>query len=791
MEIHLFKTAWRNLVRSKAFGLLNMTGLGLGFAGFILSYQYINRERSYDAWNPAYEDIYLVGSEYEGKRSGEVAGALAPAIQAGIPEVVYAGRVNQAPFEVPFITDRGVFHVKKWIGADLQVAKMFGIQTKEGTPEASGKPKLGILSAEAGKVLYYDRLYTDGLMMTHREKGMPMQVDDIAREMPGPSLISFDFLNLARDLADGFGGVQNMPPVMTFIQLKPGADPEAVARKINGLYRGEVSKLYSVAPRVAQHTSLYLDPLRNLHLRPLHGSNTGYIVVLVIGILSSVILLLAAINYTNLMVTQANKRAKEIGLKKIFGVSRSRLAFHFWMEILVQCLLAAFIGWVLVRLGGSAVQKWLGDDPGSHSGGAALIWQLALAALGTALVSGVYPAIVLSGYRPVRILRGNFQTGREGTRLRHGLLAFQFLIAIVFLSSMFLVRKQLDFMRHSDKGFDPGQVVYIKNLVTFGAQAPLASFEPVRNRLKTIPGVEYATVATSVPGGALPAPATAEYRDARYDIDHIGIDYEYFETMGMELLAGRLFPDRFPADSADGVVINEAAMKALNIREVAGQRIRCCNTDLRLVGVVRDARIQGFDEAVAPTAYTIRSLCKPFKTEILVKIKEGQTQSTLAAMEKEWEQIIAFGDYFRYEFVDEKYAALFREQARLESAVSMFAVLAMIVAMMGLFSMSAHSIRVREKEMTIRKVLGASVRQVFVQLNKPFFRIFVLANLVAIPIVYILAQRWLSQFVYRIEIEWWIFAAAGLAAALTALLTVSWQAGKAALVNPVEGLRNE
>lgn len=779
-------------MRSKAFGLLNITGLGLGFAGFILSYQYINRERSYDAWNPAYDDIYLVGSEYEGKRSGEVLAGLAPAIEAGIPEVIYAGRINQAPFEVPFITDRGVFHVEKWLGVDLQVAKMFGVQTQEGTLETSGKPKLGILSAEAGKVLYHDRLYKDGLMMANRQNGMPMQVDDIAREAPGPSLISFDFLNVSRDLAEGFGGMQHMPPVMTFIQLKPGADPGLVIQKINILYRRQVAWLHNLPARVSLHTTLYLDPLRNLHLRPLHGSNTGYIVAIVIGILSAVILLLAAINYTNLMVAQANKRAKEIGLRKIFGVSRLRLALHFWMEILVQCLLAAFIGWVLVMLGESAVQKWLAGDPGNYPGSAALAWQLAVAALGTALVSGIYPAIVLSGYRPVRILRGDFQTGREGARLRHGLLAFQFFIAIVFLSSMFLVRKQLDFMRHGDKGFDPGQVVYIKNLADFGGQGRPMSFETVRNRLKAIPGVEYATVATSVPGGILPAPATAEYRDVRYDVDHVGVDYEYFETMGMEVLAGRVFTGAFPADSSDAVVINEAAMKALNIREVAGQRIRCCDTDLRLIGVVRDARMQGFDEAVAPMAYTVRNLCEPFKTEILVKIGEGHTQSALAAIEKEWAQInTSDGDYFRYEFVDEKYAAMFREQSRLESAVSMFAALAMIVAMMGLFSMSAHSIRVREKEMTIRKVLGASVRQVFVQLNKPFFRIFVLANLVAVPIVYFLVQRWLSQFAYRIEINWWIFVAAGLTAALIALITVSWQAVKAAVANPAESLRNE
>ena len=772
--------------------MINLFGLALGFAGFILAWSYLNRERSYDAWNPAYGDIYLVGSEYEGKRSGEVLAGLAPAIEAGIPEVMYAGRINRAPFEVPFITDRGVFHVNKWLGADVQVAKMFRIRTRENVLETSAKSKLGILGSEAGKVLYHDRLFKEGLMMGNKTSGMPMEVDDIAIESPGLSIISFDFLNIKRDITEGFGGAEQMPPVMTFIQLKPGADPGLVAQKINILYRRQVAWLHKLPPGVSQHTTLYLDPLRNLHLRPLHGSNTGYIVAMVIGILSVVILLLAAINYTNLMVTQANSRAKEIGLKKIFGVSRSRLAFHFWTEILIQCLLAAFIAWGLVFLGQNAIRKWLADDFSGYPGNVMLAWQLILAAFGTALAAGIYPSIVLSGYRPVRTLKGNFQTGRQGTRLRHGLLTLQFIIAIVFLSSMLVVKKQLGFMQYGDKGFDPGQVVYIKNLVDFGNPQKPGAFETVRNRLKSIPGVEYATVATSVPGGALPAPATAEYRDVQYDIDHIGVDYEYFETMGMQVIAGRVFADSFPADSSDAVVINEAAMKALNIREVTGQRIRCCNKDLELIGVVRDARMLGFDQAVAPVAYSVRNLCEPFKSEILVRVREGHTHSALAAIEKEWPRINTFdGDYFRYEFVDEKYAALFREQSRLESAVSMFAALAMIVAMMGFFSMSAYSVRVREKEMMIRKVLGASVRQIFLQLNKPFFQIFILANIVAFPIVYFLVQRWLSGFVYRIEIEWWMFAGAGSIAILIALFTVSFQAIRASGANPVEALRAE
>ncbi len=792
------KIAGRHLVRNKGFTSITMLGLALGFAGFILAYSYIDRERSYDAWNPDYDAIYLVGADYQGEKSGEVLAGLAPAIAAQLPEVVHAGRINQAPFEIPFITDQGVFYVQKWFAADLAVAKMFKIQTREGTLDSLTKPKLGILSHEAGELLYHDKLFTEGLMMANRETGIPMQIDDIAKEPQGLSLIAFDFLNVSRDIAEGFDGVRNMPAVRTFIQVKPGTDISAVEQKINAVYRNEVSRLHNVVPGVAQHTTLYLDPLKNLHLKPRHGSNTGYVVIVVIGILSSVILLLAAINYTNLMVTQAHKRAKEIGLQKIFGISRSQLAFHFFMEILAQCLVAALLAGGLVILGQHALQKWLAHDLSAYvaggivAGAQKFALPLLLAALATAAVSGIYPAVVLSGYRPVGMLKGNFQTSHQTAWFRHALLTLQFVIALVFISSLFFVTRQLNFMRHGDKGFDPGQVVYIKNLNDFGNPARGIAFETVRNRLQAIPGVEYATVATSVPGGNPPAPARAEYQDVPYTIDHIGVDFEYFETMGMEVVEGRVFTGDFPADSANALVINEAAMKTLNIRKVTGQVIRGCDTDFRLVGVVRDAKMLGFDHAVTPTMYSIRNPCGQFKSEILVKIREGAAQRALASMEKDWSSLNTFdGDYFRYEFADQKYAALFRQQAQLESAVSLFAVLAIIVAMMGLLSMSAYSIRIREKEMTIRKVLGASGKHIFLQLNKPFFRIFLLANIIAVPIAYFLVKQWLSTFAYRIDIQWWMFALAGLMALAIALLTVSWQTVRAAVANPAESLRTD
>lgn len=784
------KIAWRNILRSKLFTAFNILGLALGFAGFILAYLYINRETSYDRWNPNYDNIYLVGLSYQGNRTDLTPPTLATAIKAKLPEVVEVGRVSYFPWEMPFIHDDGEAIVKNWKGADLSIATMFGITAHGLSLADEERPEVNLLTSGIANALFPQHpepvFELRQIALQSEQSGLFPYIHGIAKER-GLSNLTYEAIFFKADLAVDNPG--DPLQYQTYIQVKPGTDIALLDKNIKEIYKQEVSQQRHTVTSAFARGNTYLDPLKNLHLRPQHGSNTGYITVWALGILSGVILLLAGINFANLMIAQANKRAKEIGLKKIFGVSRSRLTFQFMGEVLLQCLLAAILAWGLVVLCRNGLQKWLAYDLATFAVNGRIAWQLLAAALLTALVSGSYPSVILSGYHPVSILKGNFQTSHRTAWFRHALLTFQFVIALIFVSGMLILNRQLNYMKDGDKGFELAQVVYIKNQMLLNNPADFKSF---RDRMQAYPGIVYATAATSTPGGIGPAEKEFQHINEVRKTDHIAVDFDYVETMGMEVLQGRSFTETFAADSLNGAVVNETLVKAFGMQNPIGQTIRGCDTDFQIVGVVKDSKMQGFEKLVRPTVYSVNNACGQFKTEILIKIKPGAAQQTLAALEKNWKSINRLdGAHFRYEFVDQKYAALHAQQQQLESAFSAFTILSIAIAVMGLFSMSAYSISIRQKEISIRKVLGASVGQLFMQLNKPFFRVFVLANLIALPLAYLLVERWLDTFAYRIEVRWWMFALAGTAALLIVLFTVAYQSARAAGANPVDSLRDE
>ncbi len=790
MNLNNLKIAWRNVLQSKLFTALNIFGLALGFAGFILAYLYINRETGYDRWNPNYKNIYLVGLTYQGSHTDLTPPALAKAIETRLPEVVEVGRVSYFPWEMPFIHDHGEAIVKDWKSADLSIAKMFGIAAYGLNTTGNEQPEVNLVTAEIGQTLFPkhpEQVFEPRqIILQSEQSGYFPYIHGIAKAR-GLSNLTYEAIFFKPDLAGDAAG--DPLQYQTYIQVKPGTDIALLSQKVNEIYKHEISQQHHTVTSAFAKGETYLDPLQNLHLHPQHGSNTGYVTVWALGILSGLILLLAGINFANLMIAQAHRRAKEIGLKKVFGVSRNRLTLQFMGEVLLQCLLAAVLAWGLVVLCRNGLQKWLAYDLAGFVLDNQIAWQLLVAALLTTLAAGTYPAIILSGYHPVNILKGNFQTSHRTAWFRHALLTFQFVIAMVFITGMFVVNRQLDYIRDGDKGFDPAQVVHIKNATILNNPA---DFKPLRDRMQAYPDMVYVTAATSIPGGIGPAEKEFQHVDQVRKADHIAVDFDYVETMGMDVLQGRSFTEVFAADSINGAIVNETLARAFGMQNPIGQTIRGCDTDFQIVGMVKDSKMQGFEELTRPTVYSINNTCGQFKTEILIKIKPGRTQQTLASLEKDWKSINRLdGEHFRYEFIDQKYAALYAQQEQLESAFSGFTVLSITIAVMGLFSMSAYSISIRQKEMSIRKVLGASLGQLFMQLNKPFFRIFVVANLIALPVAYLLVDRWLATFAYRINISWWMFALAGMGALLIALLTVAYQSLRAARANPVDSLRDE
>jgi len=796
MNTNNLKIAWRAAWKSKLFTMLNILGLAIGFAGFILAYAYINRENSYDAWNPNYDNIFLVGLEESGEASDLTPAALAPAIQSNLPEVVKVGRMASAPFEVPFISDDDMFYVKHWLGADKTIADIFGIEVEGLTINQSKESKIGILSPEVGEKLFPKekrRAFSNPklIALANEESGIIEEVNGISKER-SLSIFGYDYLALAEDIASGRGD-GDTPVYQTYLQVKPGTDIHLLETKINSLYKNEIAKTKETINTSRASSHVYLDPLKNLHLRPKHGSNTGYKITVALGTLSVIILLLACINFANLMLVQAQKRSKEIGLKKVFGVSRKRLAGQFLLEVFIQCLTAAALASFLMVLCWNMLTKYFGYNFSAFDFNATVLVQLASAVLLTTLISGIYPALILSGYNIVATIKGSLYSGHRSQTFRNALLTFQFIIAFGFISAMLIIHQQMSFIKKGDRGFHTDQVVHIKSLAIFDKPA---AFSAIRNRLKAIPGVSEATVTTHTPGGVAPKDEEFTYIDKNYALNHIGVDYEYFETLGMNLREGRVFSEEFPADTTASIVLNETAATKLGITQALGQTISICDASYHVIGIVKDSKMLGFEQLVKPTAYTLQSNCgmpnHPSKYEILVKLEEGKVRAALSVLEKQWSSINkADGKYFMYNFIDQKYAALYAKQEQLQQAFTAFTVLVMLVALIGLFSMSAYTISLREKEVGIRKVLGADAQQILILLNRPFIRLVSMAILIAAPIAWWAAKSWLNTFAYRIELSWWIFAAGALLTLILAFITVSYQAIKAAVVNPVDTLRNE
>lgn len=785
MNFYNLKIALRFSLRTKLFTFINIIGLALGFTGFILAYLYINYEKSYDSWNPNYEDVYLIGLESQGKTSDLTPVGLGEIIKTQLPEIVEMGRMNYFPYEVPFNSDTDVFFIKSWVGVDVSIAKMFHLETA-GIPLDSIKTATAFIREDVAAKLFPQKtdVQDEWVMMGNKENGLPMQLSGTVKKFSGLSNLEFETIGFAKDLG---ADLPEGSDVKTFIQVKSGTDIDALTFKINQIVENTPSKKQNNGSTLAG-SSVYLDPLKNLHLQPKHGSSTGYKIIIALGGLSALILVLAAINFANLMIVQAQKRAKEISMKKIFGVGQNRLVFQFFIEAFIQCFLAACFALFLVNIVVHILVNSFAYDLAAFQFEKTILWQLGVAVLLTSLVSGMYPAVILSRKKSISLIQGRYHSSHRNHDLRHALLAFQFIIAFGFISVMMVINRQMDFMNKGDRGFNTDQVVYIKNLATF---ATPNDFAQIRNRMKEIPGIGNVTVATNLPGGHAPQEEEWTFRDKKYRMDFVGVDYEYFETLGITTSEGRIFSNDFPADSLQSLVLNETAAQAFGVKSV-GERITAFEKSYEIVGIVKDSKMQGFEELIRPTIYSIHNPTRVPKVQIMAKMKDENLASSLSLLSKEWKSINKKdGDYFIYEFVDQKYASLFAKQNQLKSAFTNFTVLIVLVALMGLFSMAAFSIQSRQKEIGIRKILGASGKEILLLLNKPFLKTAIIAILVATPIAWYLSSSWLQTFAYKIELQGWYFALGAGVSLVIAFITVSVQAIKATYLNPVETLHED
>jgi len=785
------KIALRNLWRNRSVTAINVGGLAIALAAFILIIMYFSYETGFDKSNPNYKNIYIVGRIYPEFKTNFTSPPLARAIKENFPEVELAGLSKVGSFELALRNGNKTVFTRNFIQVDYSAAKILDLKPSGGLEKPAGQnDRLNYLSKESISTLFPDKKDNKpeivGAGSSH--SGITSKINgSIATNLQ--SSITFDGVSIANEI--GVGESYGYNNYYTYIQVKPGTDIASLEQKITGLYQAELLRMATDQKAIDEikQVSTFLDPLAHQHLRPKAGNDAPYKILITISLLGILILVIACINFTNLSIAQAAKRAKEVGVKKVMGAYRLQLITQFLTEIFIQCFVATIMALIIAELMLPGFNNLFEVNLSIWYIGNDLIWQLPLILCLITMIAGVYPAMVLSGFNPAMVLKGNFSTSKQSHWLQNGLLVFQFVIAVIFIIGLFIVNSQLKYMGSQDLGFNANQVVYIKNIAYFNDPAV---FKPIRERILKIPGIKAATVATSIPDGSKNGTNGYMLNGKKSSIEFVDIDFDYFETLDIRLKEGRFFSQAYKTDTANSAVINESAAANYGVKNPVGQIIRGCETDYKIVGVVKDFKAQGFENAVQPTIYAIKNPCGNAKLEIMLKIEESKMAAALATLKEQWPEINSKdGEDFRYEFLDDLYGKLFKKQEQLQSLFFTSALLTIFIAVLGLFAFAKYITNGRTKEIAVRKILGASDIQILSLINSSFLMLVVLANIISWPLAYILTNKWLETFAYRIGLPVFPFVMSAVITILLTVFTVSLQARRAVKANPVDALKYE
>lgn len=785
------KIAFRNVVRHKGYSFINIAGLAIGMACFLLILLYVRNELSYDRFHDRSERIYRIAIDIQ--QGDNVRSAvwspvpLGPALQADFPETEQVIRFWRA-FRPIVFNDEQSFREKYFYFTDPEVFQVFSFDLIEGNPQtALASPNSVVVTESTARRLFGD---APVLGQVVRYEGYPagtreFTVTGILRDLPNNTQFKFDYLASLAGVeteADNWG---SRKPIWTYVLLSEGANPSELKQKLDGYIEQK-------NPRTSAQFTLYLEPLTDVHLfsRFTGGFKPGSDIasVYLFSAIGFFILVIACVNFMNLATARSLKRAKEVGMRKVLGAQRSQLVKQFLGEaILLSCLsllLALFLLELLLPWFNSTFNTALTVQYTKDSG--LFLFVLATVLL-VGLLAGSYPAVFLSRFRPVKTLRGRMASGASGVNLRKGLVVFQFVISIVLIAGTLLVKRQLDYVRHKKLGFDKEMVVVL----------PYSANEtPLLNALLGDARVKSVSVSQRVPVNDINSDGrtvSLSQLDEPLRVESFVVDERFLSTYGMHLIAGRGFSREMASDTA-AFVINETAVNAFGLRspqEAIGRELTWSGyKNGRIIGVIEDFHTTSLHEPIEPTVLHMLPNEEWWRTFISVRVQSGDLSGTLSFLESTWRRFTPDGVYSAF-FIDDSLAQLHRADQQFGRIFAAFAGLAIVIACLGLFGLAAFSAEQRTKEIGIRKVLGASVAGIVNLLSLEFVKLVILASVVASPVAWFAMNKWLENFAYRIEIDWWVFALAGGLALMIALLTVSTQAIRAALANPVESLRYE
>ncbi|HVS96757.1 MAG TPA: ABC transporter permease [Puia sp.] len=788
--------ALRTILRHRVFSVINILGLSVGMTAFFLIFQYVRFEKSYDRWHTKADRIYRVVPDVStpsgtDRTMGRCTAPVAVNLKHDFPGIEDAVRMSSDDLLVRRGDRR--FQEHYVLLADSTLFHVFDFPLIAGDKRTALSHPMSVVLSESTAKKYFGDADPLGQHLLLTGAAIDATVTGVMKDIPVNSQIRTNlFVSLSSNrLIYG----RTTPDTnwtqdygyFTYILLKPHTDPAALQAKFPAWLDGHSGSQFR---QLQVHESLSLEPLTQVYLHTNReveerGSIDNVRIFSVIGL---IILVLACINFINLTTARSVERAREVGVRKVIGALRSQLSMQFIGESVILCLLAFVLTVVLCGLLTPLFNQLAGKTIGTgiFSNAANVLTLLALALL-VGIAAGFYPALVLSSFRPIAVLKGRFAGGAKGTLLRKGLVVVQFSISILLLIGTAIVYSQLDFMRSGNLGFNKAQTIVIPT----NSDKNVAIFKQSLSDIRAVLGSTYSS---SVFGEGL----FNEYTELQNrkgemqkgDLDLYTVDYDFIPQFGLQLAAGRNFSRDRPTDSTQAMIINETAARMLGYRspqQALGRAFAQWGRRGQVIGILKDFHYLSLKHGIKPMVMRI----EPFGYyQLSVKLSTAKLPQTLKTIAGKWSQALP-NRPFEYRFLDEIFDEQYRSETRFGRLFVNFAVIAIFISCLGLLGLASCNTLQRAREIGVRKILGATTAAIVRLLSAEFMRLIAIAFLIATPLASLIMHRWLSAFAYRTPVPWWIFAAAGATAVLIAFITISWQCIRAAIANPVESLRSE
>ena len=792
MILNNFKIAIRNLWKHRAFSFINILGLSIGMTACYLIFLYVNFELSYDNFHTKKDRIYRVVSDIKTPSetiNGHGPSWAVPPHLGDFPEVEFAVRVLDDI--MLFRKDDIKINETEALWADADFFSVFDYKLLKGNPLTVLKDPFSIVLSESSAKKYFGDKDPMGQTILLLDDAYPSTVTGIMEDIPENSQIQGDVIvsmtTITKQFAEGVDDQWGNYGPYAYILLKPDTDAENLESKFPAFLEKWNGKGMS---KSQMYPTLLLEPLKDVYLKSNRGGFvTGNINnVYTFSIIAFLILLIACINFINLTTARSSERAKEVGIRKVVGAAKFQLARQFIGESilisLISFLLTLIVSSLLLPsfnlLSGKIISQGIFENIN-------YLFLLFLASIGIGFVAGIYPALVLSSFKPTTVLTGRFATGTKGNFLRKGLVISQFSISIALIIGTIVVYSQMNYMSNLNLGFKKDQILVLDTNSDKNRDA-------LKLAISNLPNIKDVSLSSSVPGGGNPA-AYSEIENVKGDLqianlDLYFVDFDYISLFNIQVIAGRPFSREFKTDTTQAMVLNEAAVKMFGYsspEQAIGKRFKQWGREGKIIGVIKDFHFQSLKNPIKPLTMRI----DPDRGDYLsISVTASNITTTMAAVEKEWKKIIP-NKPLSYYFLDEFFNRQYKGEEQFGKLFFNFALLAIFLSCLGLLGLTSYTTMQRTKEIGIRKVMGASVTNILNLLSRDFLKLVVISFFIAAPVSWYFMQKWLIDFAYRTTISWWVFIAAGVIALLIAIITISYQALKAAISNPVNSLRTE